>query len=88
MKAQNSPVLTQPQESLPKNSLRWKFLANQFARLWQFLDQFLEINQEIKATWRRDHRGRSYLEIYDSSTNKHYRFESEQDALIWLDRPR
>ncbi|NJL20859.1 MAG: hypothetical protein HC895_08660 [Leptolyngbyaceae cyanobacterium SM1_3_5] len=68
--------------------LYWKFLANQFDRLWQAFVRFAETTQEPKVTWRRDRWGRSYLEIYDFSTKKHYRFDSEQDARIWLDRDR
>jgi hypothetical protein len=85
MKSRNLSVSTQSHCSLSQTSLGWTLFVKQLDRLWQFLTEFARISQGLKVTWKRDRRGRMYLEIYDFSTEKHYRFDSEQDARIWID---
>lgn len=81
-------ALAQLREPLPQTSLNWDFLVQQCDRLCQLFVHFVEISQEPKVTWKRDRQERSYFEIYDPYTEKYHHFDSEQDALIWLDQDR
>lgn len=66
----------------------WKFLVQQLSGLCQALVSFSEGSQEPKVTWKRDRRGYTYFEVYDPMTEKHHRFDSEQNVRIWLERSR
>lgn len=79
---------TQSYRSLPRTSVYRKLLAHQFDRLWQAVIRFTETTQEPKIRLRRGRQGQLYFEVYDCFTEKKYRFDSEQDARIWLDRDR
>lgn len=78
----------QLREPLSKTSLNRDFLVKQYDRLYQLFLRFAVVSQEPKVTWKRDRQGRSHFQIYNPSTEKYHYFDSEQDALIWLDRDR
>jgi hypothetical protein len=83
----NEEAVTNSQP-IPQTLSNWNFLVRQLNGLCQALVSFLEVSQELKVTWKRDRRGYTYFEVYDPMTEKHHRFDSEQNVRIWLDRAR
>jgi hypothetical protein len=83
----NEEAVTNSQP-ISQTTSNWKFLVQQLNGLCQALVSFLEVSQEPKVTWKRDRRDYTYFEVYDPMTEKHHRFDSEQNVRIWLDRSR
>jgi hypothetical protein len=81
-------ALVQLRKPFPQTPLNWAFLLKQCDRLCQFFVHFAETSQEPKVSWKRDRQGRSYFQIYDPFTEKYHCFDSEQNALIWLEQGR
>jgi hypothetical protein len=81
----NEEAVTNSQ-AISQTTSNWKFLVQQLNGLCQALVDFLEGSQEPKIIWKRDRRGYTYFEVYDPMTEKHHRFDSEQNVRIWLDR--
>jgi hypothetical protein len=88
MKSRNLSVSTLPKKALSQTSSVWRALVTKLAQLQTLFVHITQTSQELKVTWKRDRHGQAYLEIYNPSTKKHHRFDSEQDAIIWLDHDR
>lgn len=87
MKSRNLTVSTRSHTLRLQASLCWKALAGKLDRLWQSFTYFAEV-KELRITQKRDRQGELYFEIYDFSSGKYHRFDSEQDVRIWIDRTR
>ncbi|MBE9180002.1 hypothetical protein IQ268_15640 [Oculatella sp. LEGE 06141] len=83
----DSNPLPLPFPALPGywNAVVKKLKQTQF---WHGLVQTCTIPSELQVSWKNNLRGQSYLEVFDPLTQKHHRFGSEQDALIWIERQR
>jgi hypothetical protein len=88
MKSRNLSVLSLSQKTLSQTSSVWRAIATKLAQLQTFFVHITKTSQDLEVTWRCNLHGQAYIEIYDPSTEKHHRFDSEQDAMIWLDRDR
>lgn len=73
---------------ISQTTSNWKFLVQQLSGLCQALVSFLAGSQEPKVTYKRDRQGYTYFEVYDPMTEKHHRFDSEQNVRIWVDQSR
>lgn len=55
-------------------------------RITRFLTNVLIDHAELKVNWQHNRQGNSSLEIFDPLTQKRHYFQSEQDALVWIEQ--